>query len=91
MTGNELKDSIKKMKLTQAEAAEKLGITRATFNNWCKLATLSPVAAASIESVFGIKANQEYDNNVLLATIHSQQRTIEELTSIIKNLTSKNQ
>lgn len=92
MTGNNLKISIKKMGLTQAEAAEKLGITRATFNNWCKLAELPPASVASIKTLLGIGDYEPTtDNAPLLETIRSQQKTIEELTVIIKNLTSKHE
>ena len=91
MTGNSLKISIKKMGLTQAEAAERLGVTRATLNNWCKLAELPPASMASVKALLGIGEDQPMgDNASLFETIRSQQKTIEELTSIIKNLTSKN-
>lgn len=91
MTGNYLKISIRKLGLTQAEAAEKLGVTRATLNNWCKLAELPPASVASVVALLGIDDNEPSGvNSPLSETIRSQQKTIEELTSIIKNLTSKN-
>lgn len=90
MTGNNLKITIKKMGLTQAEAADKLGITRATLNNWCKLAELPPASVASVRTLLGIGDDEPVIKDPLMETIRSQQKTIEELTYIIKNLTSKN-
>lgn len=40
MNGKQLKISIKKKGLTQQEAAKILGVSRQTFNSWCKLMDL---------------------------------------------------
>lgn len=91
MTGNYLKNSIKTLGLTQSEAAEKLGVTRATLNNWCKLAVLPAATVANVKTSLGIDFPDEPTDDAIHETLRSQQRTIEELTGIIKNLTSKNE
>lgn len=89
MTGNDLKIKIKELGITQEVAAGKLGITRATLSNWCKSAYLSPMVIENVKTSLGIECENDSVDANMLDTIRSQQRTIEDLTSIIKTLTNK--
>ncbi len=89
MTGNELKIKIKALDITQELAAEKLGVTRATLNNWCKQAELPIQIVNNVKTFLGIESDSSSSDSVLIETIRIQQKTIEDLTCIIKNLTSK--
>lgn len=87
MTGIQLKNEIKKLGITQEDAANKLGVTRTTVINWCKQADLPYTVVQNVKTMLGININDsESDNYIDL--IKSQQRTIENLSEIIKSLTS---
>lgn len=88
MTGNQLKTEIKKANLTQEKAAEMLGVTRATFNNWCKQAELPNNIVKNVNTVFGLNIASDNDS-YLIELVKSQQETIKSLSETIKNLTSK--
>ena len=87
MTGIQLKEELKKMRMTQEEAANKLNVTRATLNNWCKQAELPPHIVKNVKTLLGIVVNDSSDD--LMSIIKSQQRTIENLSETIRTLTSK--
>lgn len=89
MTGNDLKVKIKELGITQEIAAGKLGITRATLSNWCKSAYLSPTVIENVKTSLGIECKNDSVDANMLDTIRSQQRTIKDLTGIIKTLTNK--
>lgn len=57
MTGNKLKIEIKKLGLTQEEAAKLIGITRQTLGIWLKSAQLSEGIEELVMSKLGINAN----------------------------------
>lgn len=88
MTGSQLKAEVKKLCLTQEQAAEMLGITRATFSNWCKQADLPYHIVKNVNTVFGLNMVSDSDN-YLIDLVKSQQETINNLSETIKNLTSK--
>lgn len=54
MTGNQLKEEIRKIGITQEEAANKLKITRRTLQNWFSLPNLDANISQSVKSVLGI-------------------------------------
>lgn len=54
MTGNQLKEEIRKIGITQEEAAHKLKITRRTLQNWFSLPNLDANISQSVKSVLGI-------------------------------------
>lgn len=98
MTGNQLKYEIKKLEITQEEAAARLGITRQTLGIWLKYAELDDMTVQLVTAKLGISessAMSEKSTNFakviaeLTESNKSQQRTIENLSETIKNLTSK--
>lgn len=54
MTGNQLKEEIRKIGITQEEAANKLKITRRTLQNWFSLPNLDANISQSVKSLLGI-------------------------------------
>lgn len=98
MTGNQLKYEIKKLNITQDEAAKKLGITRQTLGMWLKYAELDNMTMQLVTAKLGISETSTFldkagDLPKVIAELtelnKSQQRTIESLSKTIENLTSK--
>ena len=54
MNGNQLKISIKKKGLTQQKAAEILGVSRQTFNSWCKSMSLTEDVIRNVKTLLGV-------------------------------------
>lgn len=54
MTGNQLKEEIRKIGITQEEAANKLKITRRTLQNWFSLPDLDANISQNVKYVLGI-------------------------------------
>lgn len=97
MTGNQLKFEIKKLELTQEEAASRLGITRQTLGVWFKYAEIDDMTMQLVSAKLGISESSiqttSTNSSKVIAELteqtKSQQRTIENLSETIKNLTSK--
>ncbi len=54
MSGNQLREAIRKLGLTQDEAADSLGITRRTLQNWFKLERLDANISHNVKDNLGI-------------------------------------
>lgn len=98
MTGNQLKFEIKKLEMTQEEAATRLGVTRQTLGMWLKYAELDDMTMQLVTAKLGINESStlsEKSTNFakviaeLTEQNRSQQRAIESLSKTIENLTSK--
>lgn len=69
MTGNQLREEIRKLGLTQDEAAEKLGVTRRTLQNWFRLEKLDANISQNVKSNLNIDFSYwEENKNVLRET-----------------------
>lgn len=91
MTGDQLKIEIKKLGLTQNEAANKIGVSRQTLSIWMRLAIIDEGTVELVKTKLNImsdpnnptaqglqdKKDEQIDR--LLGIIESQQRTIEAL------------
>lgn len=92
MTGNQLRIEIKKLNITQEEAANALGVTRRTLQNWFELEEIDANISQKVKEKLNItdeEPTQISSVNDLVELIRSQQETIKNLSETIKNLTSK--
>lgn len=64
MTGNQLKEIIRKSGLTQELAAQKMGITRRTLQNWFKMDQLDANISQIVKNV-GFSTGESYDEIVV--------------------------
>lgn len=92
MTGNQLKLKLKKLGVTQEDAADKLGVTRRTLQNWFSLEELDANISQNVKLVLGIgdcDSDVSLDINSLIEANKNLTETIRNLSETIKNLTSK--
>lgn len=92
MTGNQLKIELKKLNITQEDAADKLGVTRRTLQNWFSLDELDANISQNVKLVLGIgnrNLDVSIDVNGLIETNRQLSETINRQSKIIETLTSK--
>lgn len=99
--GNQLKEAIKEIGLTQEEAANRLGITRQTIGQWFKRAVFDANTLHDVKSKLGVDLEKSKDQKKpdvkvprevfekmsrLIDTVCSQQDTISEQHRTIDRL-----
>lgn len=92
MTGNQLKIELKKLNITQEDAADKLGVTRRTLQNWFSLDELDANISQNVKLVLGIdnrNLDVAIDVNGLIETNRQLSETINRQSKIIETLTNK--
>lgn len=92
MTGNQLKFELKKLNVTQEEAADRLGVTRRTLQNWFSLDELDANISQNVKSVLGIgncDSGSTIDVNSLIEANRQLSEIINRQSKIIETLTSK--
>lgn len=68
MTGNQLREAIRKMGITQDSAAESLGITRRTLQNWFKLDQLDANISQNVKDNLDIDMEYWSEESILRET-----------------------
>lgn len=92
MTGIQLKLEVRKLNITQEDAASKLGVTRQTLQNWFKSGELDANILQTVKTNLGIgecNLETQVDINSLIEANKNLTETIKNLSETIKNLTSK--
>ena len=91
MTGNQLKEHLRKMGITQEEAAEKMGVNRRTLQNWFKREFLDANTTELINAKFNMKENifesddEEYTSkNNVDDLINSNKLLAESVSTLVK-------